>query len=381
MKQFIFIFIVVTCLSRLYSEEAITVENQTKLETINLQIKENINKIQPKKKAKISAEKSLGKLSKQLKITELKLKKTKNNLSLTTKKKKKTTKKISELKKEFKVKKESFSKRLLSIYKVPELGIIEFLFSSEDLIMATEAHYYFDLLLQQDLELLETLKRQQKELKKEKVRLEKQENKISRLKKDIHVKESSLAKKKKSEKKIIAGLQSEINKLEQKNKELMKSSEAVANLIRHETFGKEGYYGTGTFIKPVDGWISSKYGYRNHPIFKRKIKHNGIDIAANTGYRIHATDSGFVLFSGQAARYKGYGKITIISHGKRDSDKKELSSFYAHQSKILVKKGDFVKQGDEIGWVGSTGYATGPHLHFEIRLNGRPVDPMTFLKL
>ena len=85
-------------------------------------------------------------------------------------------------------------------------------------------------------------------------------------------------------------------------------------------------------------------------------------------------------YVGQQKKYKGYGKVTIISHGRRSSDRKLIASFYAHQSRILVKKGDIIKKGDTIGLVGSTGYATGPHLHFEIRVDGRPVDPLKYIK-
>ena len=382
MKKQLIIFCILLFMSKLcFANEDGGTEHATKLDTINTKIQNNNAKLLPKKRAKRHAEKTLSDISKQLRMTELKLRKAKKTLVQTKTKKENTEIKINDLEIQFTDKKSTFSKRLIYVYKIPELGLMEYLFSSNDLIMSSESRYYFDLLLKKDLELLKTLKLQKQELQQEKKQLEKQELKIVSIKKNIHYQESTLEKKRNEEKEIISSLKSEISELERKNRELMESSEKIAQLIRHETYGKEGYYGTGRFIKPVNGWISSKFGYRMHPIFKRKILHNGLDIAANTGYKIYASDSGFVLFAGQADRYRGYGKITILSHGKRASDKKEVSSFYAHQSKILVKKGDFVKQGDEIGWVGSTGYATGPHLHFEIRLDGKPVDPLSFLSL
>ena len=86
-----------------------------------------------------------------------------------------------------------------------------------------------------------------------------------------------------------------------------------------------------------------------------------------------------MIVAGTHKRYRGYGKVTVIDHGKRNKDGKRISTLYAHQSRIMIKKGDYVKKGDEIGWVGSTGFATGPHLHFEMRVNGRPVDPLKFI--
>ena len=136
------------------------------------------------------------------------------------------------------------------------------------------------------------------------------------------------------------------------------------------------YHGTASYIRPAGGYISSRFGLRRHPIFKRRRMHNGIDFAAPRGYRIKSTDSGYVIFSGTK---KGYGNVTIISHGWYKG--KEVSSLYAHQWRILVKKGEYVKKGQLIGYVGSTGYSTGPHLHFEIRENGRPVNPSQYLRL
>jgi murein DD-endopeptidase MepM/ murein hydrolase activator NlpD len=107
-----------------------------------------------------------------------------------------------------------------------------------------------------------------------------------------------------------------------------------------------------------------------HPILHVRKLHTGIDIRAPKGARIVAAGSGKVIFAGSNG---GYGNFTMIDHGNG------LVTCYAHQSSIVVSKGQHVSAGTTIGYVGSTGLSTGPHLHFEVRVNGTPVNPMGYL--
>ena len=175
---------------------------------------------------------------------------------------------------------------------------------------------------------------------------------------------------------ILRSLKKDIDKYEEQARVLREESQQLSKFIQKSSVKKE-YYGTGSYIRPTGGYISSRFGLRKHPIFKRRKMHNGMDFAAPRGYRIKAADSGYILFSGFK---RGYGNVTIINHGW-NKKKKKISSLYAHQWKILVRKGQFVKKGQLIGYVGSTGYSTGPHLHFEIRENGTPVNPSQYLRL
>lgn len=125
-----------------------------------------------------------------------------------------------------------------------------------------------------------------------------------------------------------------------------------------------------TWRMPVRGRLSDKYGWRNHPIHRKRLFHAGIDIAAPKGSPIAAAQKGKVIYAGRRA---GYGNLVIVSHANG------YSTRYAHCSSLLVKKGQNVKAGQLLAKVGATGVATGNHLHFEIRKNGKTQNPLSYL--
>jgi murein DD-endopeptidase MepM/ murein hydrolase activator NlpD len=129
--------------------------------------------------------------------------------------------------------------------------------------------------------------------------------------------------------------------------------------------------GQGYFAFPIPGApITSPYGPRIDPIAGYESFHPGVDFGAPMGTPIHAAGTGVVVFAGQES---GYGNFTCINHGHN------IATCYGHQSEILVQVGQTVTRGQVIGLVGDTGYSTGPHLHFEVRVNGQPTDPMPWL--
>jgi murein DD-endopeptidase MepM/ murein hydrolase activator NlpD len=126
----------------------------------------------------------------------------------------------------------------------------------------------------------------------------------------------------------------------------------------------------GRFIWPVNGSVGSGFGPRIHPISGGSRMHTGVDIGASSGTPIKAADGGVVVMAGPNG---GYGNWTLIDHGGG------LATGYGHQSSIGVSRGQRVSRGEVIGRVGSTGASTGPHLHWEVRVNGNPVDPMRWI--
>ena len=126
---------------------------------------------------------------------------------------------------------------------------------------------------------------------------------------------------------------------------------------------------SGVMLWPARGPKTSDFGWRTHPIFGTRRMHTGVDIGAGYGAPISAAKAGTVVSAGSMG---GYGNAVVIDHGGG------LSTLYAHQSTIAVSAGQSVGRGQTIGYVGSTGYSTGPHLHFEVRVNGEPRDPMAW---
>lgn len=169
-------------------------------------------------------------------------------------------------------------------------------------------------------------------------------------------------------------LQSQQRELERQYAALDAESDSIAAQIRRlqrvSNVTGSGKYGGGRMATPAGGPITSGFGYRNHPILRRRKMHNGLDFGSGYGSTVRAAADGTVIIAGYG---NGYGNRIIIDHGSG------ISTLYGHLSRIRVSSGTKVKRGQAIGNVGSTGLSTGPHLHFEVRRNGNPVNPRAYL--
>jgi len=172
----------------------------------------------------------------------------------------------------------------------------------------------------------------------------------------------------KEKNKALSKVESDIRAWEAQEAQLAAESQGLAGVITGLSGSGDGR-SSGSMMWPCAGSLTSPFGWRIHPIFGVSKMHTGIDIGAGYGTPIKAADGGRVIY---ATWMSGYGNTTIVDHGGG------ISTLYAHQSNFRITSGP-VSKGDVIGYVGSTGYSTGPHLHFEVRVGGNPVNPMSYL--
>jgi murein DD-endopeptidase MepM/ murein hydrolase activator NlpD len=130
----------------------------------------------------------------------------------------------------------------------------------------------------------------------------------------------------------------------------------------------------GRMLWPAPGRLTSRYGYRRHPIYGDRRFHAGIDVGGGAGARVSAAEGGVVTYAGYAS---GYGTLVVVSHGLRDG--RDLSTAYAHMRTLTVREGQLVGRGQKVGEIGSEGASTAPHLHFEVRVNGDPRNPLDYV--
>ncbi|TCL55361.1 septal ring factor EnvC (AmiA/AmiB activator) [Hydrogenispora ethanolica] len=268
-------------------------------------------------------------------------------------------------------------KRLATIYKYGYQSYLEVLFAARDYGEFVSRFEMVGRYVRGDLALLKELQDQQEEVarKKEVIarqheELRQQQTAYAQLQKSAKNEHSRWLSKMQEQQRQLAAIQNDRRSLERALDELEELSKQMESQIRGMQNNSKVALGTGRYIWPTRGTITSYFGYRIHPILRKRKYHSGLDIAAPRGRSIVAADNGVVIFSG---RNGGYGKMIIIDHGAG------YSTVYAHCDYLLVAQGRSVTKGQEIGKVGTTGLATGPHVHFEVRKNGVPVNPLDYL--
>lgn len=269
--------------------------------------------------------------------------------------------------------KEIIGDKLFLIYKIKNELPIDIYFSSKTIGELFTRINFLNILIRSNRESLEDLRKKEEALRKEKENLEKEKKNLESFLKENEILKNSLTQ---EEKKRDALLKTLLTKEEEYKKEIEiykkkieEQEEKIQEIIRRAELAKR-LPEVGNIIWPIKGPIVSPFGMRIHPIYKVWAFHSGVDIDASTGTPIKAVADGIVIYAGWLG---SYGIVVFIKHGGN------ITTVYAHMQYFTVELNQYVKQGDIIGYVDNTGLSTGPHLHFEIRIDGKPVDPQKWL--
>ncbi|MFN4816382.1 MAG: murein hydrolase activator EnvC family protein [Pseudanabaena sp.] len=247
------------------------------------------------------------------------------------------------------------------------------LLSSRDLNQFADRRRQIERIYNSDRKLLADLSQKSERVEKQRNQVIAQKNEIELLTQKLKYQKSNIEAEAVAQQNTIERLKSDRKALEQAEDRLAEDSRRLSQIIIARVQPYSGLIlppGTGQLMYPTIGPVTSNFGWRVHPILGTERFHAGIDFGADYGSLIYASAQGRVIY---ADWYGGYGNSVIVDHGNG------MTTLYAHCSELYVKDGDVVERGQPIAAVGSTGFSTGPHLHFELRANGEPIDPSAYL--
>ena len=265
--------------------------------------------------------------------------------------------------------------RIVHIYKTQRKGFLELLLTSSDINMFMDRLHYESIIMKEDYRRMQEARNKAEEI----ARLEKniviEQASLDRSRRNLLAQQKALKSNIAYNKRMINKLKTDRAYYERSENELARQSASLQAMIanRSPSLSSDIKVTTG-FIRPLAGPITSPFGYRTHPIFNTRKFHSGIDIGASMNTPIKASNTGKVIMAGW---YGGYGKVVIIDHGVIRGQ--SITTLYGHMNTINVSQGQYVKQGQIIGRVGTTGYSTGPHCHFEVRVKGQPRNPLNYI--
>lgn len=341
----------------------------------------SLERRQKENKAKISRLKWLESLeSNKLYKNQRKLEQTKNNLQNSKVRYTSAQVRLGTLEAEYKIAQakqvkvsEQTAKRIRTIYKQQRMGLLSAIFSTTDINTLSDVIYYQNLIMKNDKQKVAEAKRIEQRIKTLRQQIQLERNQLARSISDINQQQKNIQRAIEENSNMIEKLRNDRAYYEKAEKELAKQSSSLGEMINKSQLSGDVKVSTN-FMKPISGPITSPFGWRIHPIFKSRTFHSGIDIGGPYGGTVKASNSGKVIFVNW---YGGYGKVVIIDHGTINGAK--ITTLYAHLSSYKVKVGDKVVKGQPIAIQGSTGYSTGPHVHFEVRKDGKPTNPSNYI--
>ena len=281
--------------------------------------------------------------------------------------------KLAKKKAEVEQRKKVYSQRLRQIYINGQVNYLDVLLGAKDFGDFSSRMYLLQKIVSSDIAMLQQLQKDEAEIKSRQEQLDAEMKEIKSTKAELEAKRARANKLKEQRSYMLYKAQEEEQQSQSEYERLLAISENITAMLRNMESsggGSSSSGGTGRFMWPCRGEITSYFGWRTHPIFGTTKYHSGMDIAVDYGTSIMAADSGTVIYSGWLG---GYGYAVMIDHGSG------LVTLYAHNQSLNVYEGQYVNKGTCIAYAGSTGYSTGPHCHFEVRLHGEVTEPLNYL--
>lgn len=266
-----------------------------------------------------------------------------------------------------------YKHRLRDIYINGQVNYLDVLLGAKDFSDFSSRMFLLQRIIKSDVSLMEQMQKDAEEIVARKAQLDGQMQEIKATQNMLQAKTDKVERLRNQRAAMLSEAEAEEQQSQDEYERLLAVSEQIAAMLRNmEQNGTvaEAPVVTNSYIWPCNGVITSPFGWRTHPIFGTTKYHSGLDIGVDYGTPILATNSGTVIYSGWLG---GYGNAVMIDHGGG------LVSLYAHNDSLNVYEGQYVNRGTCIAYAGSTGYSTGPHCHFEMRLHGEVVDPMGYL--
>ncbi len=346
-------------------------EKLSELQELQKEIEEYKSRINKNQQTQESIVQELERLDDQLALSLRELAYIEKSIDYNNAQVRVTREEIAVIEARLSAQKAAFEARLVSMYKAGQTSYIDVLLTARSFSDLMARLHYLKRLASDDTALIEGYTRDRLELVAKKESLEARLAELEELKAYEEDKRDAVIKRTEERQKYLDQVMSEKSLLEKALDEMEKQSKDLERIIAEAQAKGNLPSRDLSMIWPVTGyWITSYYGMRYHPVLGYDRFHSGIDYAADYNVPIKAAESGKVLSAGVNG---GYGNCVIIDHGGG------VSTLYGHANKLLVKSGDIVVKGQQIALVGSTGMSTGPHLHFEVRVNGQTTDPLKWL--
>lgn len=337
-------------------------ESNSQLSDVNDELTENLKQIQKLDESIQNTQETLDELSKEILEKEEEISKVEAELEIIIQK--------------YNTQKKLLDSRLITMYETENTNYLDVVLGAGSISDFISSYYLISEIASYDMDLLELVENQKNEIEEKNLQISTQKQKLETEKMTQQRTQIALSNTKILRENYISKLSQEEQALQAKideyNNQINSIEAEIRSLAATINFGED--YQGGQMQWPIYGHytITSNYGMRTHPITGVYKLHTGVDISATIGTDFTAIANGVVV---KAEYNSAYGNMVIIDHGGG------VQTLYAHGSQIIVQVGQEVKAGDVVLKVGSTGYSTGPHAHFEVRVNGTPVNPLDYVSI